>query len=149
MKKYKPSNISLKKILLLLFLLSSVISFSQRVEPVNKDTSIVTEQKVVEEKKIDSVTKKIYSPKKATIRSAILPGWGQIYNKKYWKLPIVYGAMGISAGIFFYNLNNYRDTRFAYKAKYKASLPPPQRDSTDYFKIKDNLLPLSLHSLRC
>jgi hypothetical protein len=89
--------------------------------------------------------------------SAILPGLGQIYNKKYWKLPIVYGAMGISASIFFYNLNYYRDTRFAYQAKYKAALPPydpnnprpgPYRDSTDYSKIKDYLLPLSLESLR-
>ena len=80
--------------------------------------------------------------------SSIFPGLGQIYNKKYWKLPIVYGAMGISAGIFFYNLSNYRDTRFAYQAKYKASLPPPQRDSTDYFKIKPDLLPLSQESLR-
>lgn len=87
-------------------------------------------------------------PKIAAIRSAILPGLGQIYNKKYWKLPIVYGALGTTAGVFFYNLNTYKDLKFAYAAKYKASLPPPQRDSTDYFKIKPELLPLSPESLR-
>lgn len=56
-----------------------------------------------------------FSPRKATIRSAIIPGWGQIYNKKYWKLPLVYGALGTTAGIFFYNLKTYRELRDAYR----------------------------------
>lgn len=51
---------------------------------------------------------KTFSPRKATIRSAILPGWGQAYNKKYWKIPIVWGALGVSAGIFIFNLKNYK-----------------------------------------
>lgn len=69
--------------------------------------------------KIDSVMRH-HSPKKAAIRSALLPGLGQIYNKRYWKLPIVYGALGVTAGIFFYNLGTYNDLRFAYKAKVAA-----------------------------
>ncbi len=159
MKMQDISNIIFKKriLLLLLFTLSCMVSFSQRIEPINKDSTTISEKKIVQEKKIDSATKKIYSPKKAAMLSAIFPGLGQVYNKKYWKLPIVYAAMGISGGIFFYNLNNYRDTRFAYAAKYKASLPlydpanpqpGPYRDSTDYFKIKPDLLPLSQESLR-
>lgn len=94
----------------------------------------------------DSAVKKIHSPKVAAIRSAILPGLGQVYNKKYWKLPIVYGLLGLTGGIFIFNLHNYHDTRFAYQAKYKASLQPP--DSADYFRIRSDLLPLSLESLR-
>lgn len=58
---------------------------------------------------------KEHSPRKAALRSLILPGLGQIYNKKYWKLPIVYGALGISGAVFNYNLQWYRRTRFAYK----------------------------------
>lgn len=92
--------------------------------------------------------KRIYNPKVAATRSAILPGLGQIYNRKYWKLPIVYGALGITGGVFFYNIKNYKDLKFAYAAKYKASLAPPLRDSTDYFKIPPELVPLSLESLR-
>jgi hypothetical protein len=100
--------------------------------------------------KVADTTKKVkpFSPKIAATRSAILPGWGQAYNKKYWKIPIVYGALGTAAGVFIFNIKNYKDLRFAYTAKYKASLQPPLRDSTDYFKIKPNLLPLSLESLR-
>lgn len=64
--------------------------------------------------KIDSVIR-VHSPRVAAIRSAILPGWGQVYNKKYWKLPIIYGALGTSAGIFVYNLNYYKRFRYAYR----------------------------------
>jgi len=47
----------------------------------------------------------------------VLPGLGQAYNKKYWKIPIVYGALG--AGIYFYTTNNknYNRTRDAYKRR--------------------------------
>ena len=43
-------------------------------------------------------------PTKASFYSAILPGLGQAYNKKYWKIPIVYGAIGTS--LYFYIDNN-------------------------------------------
>jgi hypothetical protein len=59
--------------------------------------------------------KPVFFTRKATIRSAILPGWGQIYNKKYWKLPLVYGALGTTAGIFIYNVKTYRSLRDAYR----------------------------------
>ncbi|HEU4633601.1 MAG TPA: DUF5683 domain-containing protein [Flavisolibacter sp.] len=95
-----------------------------------------------------------HSPKKAAIRSALIPGWGQFYNKKYWKIPIVYGALGLSASVFVFNLQNYRDLRFAYKAKIEAH---PTRDpsgqiipgdSTNYRKIKPELLILDESALR-
>ena len=49
----------------------------------------------------DSVLRKKHSPTVAGCLS-IIPGGGQIYNKKYWKLPIVYGVLGIS-GYFVYD----------------------------------------------
>lgn len=55
------------------------------------------------------------APAKAAFYSAILPGLGQAYNKKYWKIPIVYGAMG--ASLYYYSWNNkkYHEFRDAYK----------------------------------
>lgn len=120
------------------------------------DTLIKTAPPIADRAKADSV-RRAFSPKKATIRSAILPGWGQIYNKRYWKLPIIYGALGTTAYVFFYNISTYRDLRFAYKAKYEAGLAPfdpanprpgPYRDSTNFFKINPIYLPYDANSLR-
>lgn len=55
-----------------------------------------------------------HSPHKATIYSTILPGLGQIYNKKYWKLPIIY--IGFGALGYFINYNN--DLYIEYKQAY-------------------------------
>lgn len=87
-----------------------------------------------------------HSPKKAAIRSAILPGLGQVYNKKYWKVPIVYAGLGVCGGIFVYNLTNYRDTRFAFKVKYNMRVN--FTDSALYANIKPALKPLPEESLR-
>lgn len=50
------------------------------------------------------------APAKAGFYSAVLPGLGQIYNKRYWKLPLVYGALG--TGIYFYRRNSQQYSRY-------------------------------------
>ena len=137
-----------RTVLLLLSLIISAISWSQNdsLKNFHPVDSVIRNAPVVQNPaKVDSILR-LHSPKKAAIRSAIFPGWGQAYNKKYWKIPIVYGALGTAAGIFIFNLKNYRDLRFAYAAKYKAAQNPP--DSTDYFNIKPYLLPIDAQSLR-
>lgn len=56
-------------------------------------------------------------PAKAAFLSAVLPGLGQAYNKKYWKIPFVYGALG--TGMYFYLRNDkeYRRYRNAYRSR--------------------------------
>jgi hypothetical protein len=58
-----------------------------------------------------------HDPRKATFRSAVLPGWGQAYNKEYWKIPVVYGALGVTAGFYFYNDSWYKKSKKAYEIR--------------------------------
>lgn len=62
----------------------------------------------------DSVLEKQHSPSKATIMSACLPGLGQIYNKKYWKVPIIYAGFGVLAYLIVFNANYYITYKSAY-----------------------------------
>jgi len=63
-------------------------------------------------------TKSKHSPKLAMTMSAVLPGLGQAYNKKYWKIPIIYGGMGALAYLSIKNNNYYQDFKKAYKTLY-------------------------------
>ncbi|HEA29977.1 MAG TPA: hypothetical protein ENH91_08280 [Leeuwenhoekiella sp.] len=54
-------------------------------------------------------------PAKVAFYSAVLPGLGQAYNKDYWKVPIVYAALGTGIGIAVYNQREFQRYRSAYK----------------------------------
>jgi len=91
---------------------------------VQKEESISenTEKKIPKEVVVDSLfqvetTFDPLRPAKAAFYSAILPGLGQAYNKKYWKIPIIYAALG--TGVYFYinNNNEYNRYRDAYKSR--------------------------------
>lgn len=125
----------------------SMVGFSQTdtTRPLPVDSLVRQSEMISNQRKVDSV-RRAFSPKKATIRSAILPGWGQFYNKKYWKIPIVYGALGVTGAVFFYNLDNYKALRFAYTAVFEAS--PPRRDSTKYRLANPRFRQFDLNSLQ-
>ena len=56
---------------------------------------------------------KDHSPRRAALYSAVLPGLGQIYNKKYWKLPILYGGFAILGYLVVWNNDQYQVYRRA------------------------------------
>lgn len=60
------------------------------------------------------VTKKLHSPKRATIYEALVPGLGHIYNKKIWHLPIVYAAFGTTIYLIVDNTKKYEKYKNAY-----------------------------------
>lgn len=59
----------------------------------------------------------ILAPSRAAFYSAVLPGLGQVYNKKYWKVPLVLGAIGTSGYFYFNNNKKYNQYRTAFKLR--------------------------------
>jgi len=110
-------------------------------------TATSTPKKSPDKKSKTDTTKKVRSDaSKAALRSAIIPGWGQAYNKKYWKMPIVYGALAIPVATFVYNKKWYDKTRYAYNIKFYNDTSTVSNLPTD--NIDPRLLPLSSQSLR-
>ncbi len=66
---------------------------------------------------VKEVHKSVHSPKLAMLFSAVCPGLGQIYNKKYWKLPIIYVGLGAAAYFTVSNLNYYNNYNDALKQR--------------------------------
>ncbi len=66
------------------------------------------------------------SPLKASLYSAVLPGTGQIYNKKYWKAPIVYAGMGT---FIYLAVDNHQEFM-----RFKSALVKRQNDQPDEFE---------------
>jgi hypothetical protein len=105
-----------KKILFSIFvLLITNHLFSQ------KDSTAVKEKTVKEKIEVPQGVYNPLSPSKAAFYSAILPGMGQIYNKKYWKAPIVWGVLGGTTYLYIDNNSIYKRYRTAFKLR-KAGL---------------------------
>lgn len=126
----------LKKIIFVLY-----IAFFSANLFAQKDSTTVQKKTVkVKRKKIKA--QGIYnplSPSKAAFYSAIFPGMGQIYNKKYWKAPIVWGALAIPT--YYYQINNseYKRYRTAYKLR--------KNGLQDEFTLADGTTTVSLQTL--
>lgn len=117
----------MKNFTFIFFLFLAIQTFAQvnrndtiRVE--NYPTDSVSTEKSTGEievltdiKTANAPTKELkFNPTKAGLYSAVLPGLGQYYNKKYWKIPIVLGAIGTGVGITLWNQRQYTRYRNAF-----------------------------------
>lgn len=120
----------MKKFTLILFLVFSVLAFAQispkdtiRVENYPTDSVSATyspnEIEVLTDIAAENAPAKEmkFNPTKAGLYSAVLPGLGQYYNKKYWKIPIVWGGIGTGIGITLWNQKQYTKYRDAFIAE--------------------------------
>lgn len=141
---------------LLIFLFSAGISSAQ-VE-VQADTTRTEGDSLIIRRRGKVITAEQYAaryvPRKALLYSAVLPGMGQVYNKKYWKLPIVYGGFYmLTAVAFAYNdlYNEYKLELFAvvrdpafkppsgYTEQQLRSVTEFYRRQRDFFLILDGM----------
>ena len=96
--------------------LYSIIFFVFSLTAIAQNTP--SDLKIKAKDTIDVIQKMdILAPSKAAFYSAVLPGLGQVYNKKYWKVPLVLGAIGTSGYFYFNNNKKYNQYRTAFKLR--------------------------------
>ena len=119
-----------KNFILAITLLLPIYCFSQK-DSVN---IVVKENKI-----ISNNTYNPLSPSKAAFYSAVFPGGGQAYNKKYWKVPLAWAAVGIPTYFYLNNNSEYKRYREAYKLR--------KRGLEDEFTLEDGTELISLTGL--
>ncbi|WP_413512763.1 DUF5683 domain-containing protein [Myroides odoratus] len=111
-----------KVLLILIFsTLFQVASFAQEEGVHEKESKKEKRKKEAEYKPLDAV-----APSRAAFYTTIVPGLGQIYNKKYWKVPLVYAGIGIPVYFWADNQRNYDRYRNEYKNRLQGKI-----DQTD------------------
>lgn len=129
---------------MLCFACISTASYAQQKDSIviTKDNNVLGASSIAAIK--DTVPK--YNPNIAIRRSAILPGWGQATNKKYWKIPIVYGFLGTTGYLFFRNLKQYNEAKSAYILATDLDPSNDNQIKEPYFAVKDQ--PQRIRSFR-
>ncbi|MGM0634981.1 MAG: DUF5683 domain-containing protein [Bacteroidota bacterium] len=112
----------MNKLVYFIFLIGvSFFGFSQEQDSLSvdeKESILIKEMKKSD--KEDSFGINLYdplAPAKAAFYSAVVPGLGQAYNKKYWKIPLVYAALGTTIYFYIDNNNQYERYRNAYRQR--------------------------------
>ena len=126
---------AMKKLLFLLLVGCQTV-FAQKTNPSFTDSAFNIQKKTKIPQGEDTAFTNHYKPGIAIKRSAMLPGWGQYTNKKYWKIPIVYAGVGIPAYLFFRNIRQYKEAKNAYI------------NATDLNPANDGLIPEPYYSVR-
>lgn len=112
--------ISMKYTLLILLSVIGFAALQAQTDPIPADlpprTAVPTDSSGFD---IQASVKAYFTPepKKAMILSLALPGAGQVYNRRWWKLPFVYGALGGMYAVIDYNQSRYRRFRTALDLK--------------------------------
>ena len=105
---FSKFNLKITLILFSLVMLFPKLSNSQNRAAAD---SVISNAEAVS---VDTINYKMHSAHKATLYSMVLPGLGQGYNKKYWKIPIIYAGFGVFTYFIVFNNNEYKKWKEAY-----------------------------------
>lgn len=107
--------------IILFFLTVSTSAFNQVNVNGNNGEGNLADTSLLKKEGLDMENKNTFrvlfsgNPGKAALYSLVLPGAGQAYNKKYWKIPLIYGALA-GAGYYFYTVNKtYQEVKTDYE----------------------------------
>lgn len=111
------------------------LSFCLLMPAISQETSLVISENSPQKRKV--------IPHKASMYSTVIPGLGQAYNGKYWKIPIIYaGFAGLGAMVVFYD-NNYNRYKTAFQ--YRTDGNP---NTIDEFALDSRYTPEILNSFK-
>ncbi|RYZ92562.1 MAG: hypothetical protein EOP47_30200 [Sphingobacteriaceae bacterium] len=107
------------------------------------DSTTIKEDAIVSPAFVPKVTKKekkyfpdsLHSPHKAVMRSLMVPGWGQVYNKKWWKVPVIYTGLGLLGSAVVFNQKYY--SQFLSIAQYRRRGAEPLPGAKYYQEFQD------------
>ncbi len=142
---YKCNLILLFSLTVLSFLFSAN-SFAQFTDTASKAKNISQKQESSIDEK-SPAKPKYHSPKLAALMSTIIPGSGQIYNGRYWKVPVLYAGIAGLAYSFNFNQTKYRTYLDAYKVRIDGD-PSTVDDYTEYTDAGLNTLQQYYHRYR-
>ncbi|RCH54944.1 hypothetical protein DJ568_10740 [Mucilaginibacter hurinus] len=102
------------------------------------DSATIKEDAVTSPAFVPKITKEkryypdsLHSPHKAVMRSLMIPGWGQVYNKKWWKVPIIYTGLGLLGSAIVFNQKYYNQFLAIAQYRRKGQVPAP---TAKYYK---------------
>src|ERR1700739_1424897 len=109
-----------KLLLSLFFVLAVLCASAQSKDSASAASAPPPAKDTVQKKKLSFKERYAYpSPTVAMVSSAIIPGLGQAYNKKYWKIPIVYAALGTLGYLAYIANHNYQEYHKELLLRYK------------------------------
>ena len=118
----------MKKIFFFIFLINFITNIHGQIIRIDTSKIVNIDKKIKVYSKQDSL-KKFYKiiPRTATLRSLTVPGWGQYYNRQYWKLPLVAGAFAVNIYFIIRNDERYHYYRNILGNTYNSGTQNPNK----------------------